>query len=577
MGVLGTGKPDANSHQHKLNPDRTHFGSSRAQLQQQNCGIGKGTLPQLDFRPLVLKNLHSSILSHTTTKGLRKTNESPGTRHQVSFKDESSRNPTVETVQESIKSRNKHNKDRTFEGHILPMSPEEVLTFFMDHLTDYEQGEILAYQEVWYLGLGAKKMNGSPSLPYNSGYDDESGSYLKVEHDHIGFRFEVLDVIGKGSFGHVLKCLDHKTKEHVAIKVIRNKKRFHYQAMMELKILDLLRRKDKDDQHNVIYMKEYFYFRNHLCISFELQGINLYELIKKNKFRGFSQVLVRHFAHSLLKCLQMLHKEKIIHCDLKPENIVLSHKGQGEIKVIDFGSSCFEHQRVYSYIQSRFYRSPEVILGHSYSMSIDMWSLGLILIELYTGFPLFPGENEEEQIGCMVELLGMPPNDFLSTAIRKSHFFDASGNPRNTTNSKGRKRQPNSKDLASVLTTDDPLFLDFIKRCLTWDPKQRMTPDEAMLHEWIQETRFNNFWPKTPSMKKFSESDNNMEKNNPNTEQQTNHKPAVSNKTVEKTISREHRPKKENSVKLASTNRLPAIEGSAEDQLGDGKQSSIGK
>lgn len=59
---------------------------------------------------------------------------------------------------------------------------------------------------------------------------------------------------------------------------------------------------------------------------------------------------------------------------------------------------------VYTYIQSRFYRSPEVILGHNYNMAIDMWSLGCILAELYTGYPLFPGESEVEQIACIMEV-----------------------------------------------------------------------------------------------------------------------------------------------------------------------------
>lgn len=123
---------------------------------------------------------------------------------------------------------------------------------------------------------------------------------------------------------------------------------------------------------------DYFVFRNHMCIIFELLHINLYELIKKNKFQGFSLQLVRKFAHSLLQCLDALNKFKIIHCDMKPENILLKQQGRSGIKVraddvtaettlkfnrafqvIDFGSSCYENQRVYTYIQSRFYRAPE--------------------------------------------------------------------------------------------------------------------------------------------------------------------------------------------------------------------------
>uniref|UniRef100_A0A672ZIH5 dual-specificity kinase n=1 Tax=Sphaeramia orbicularis TaxID=375764 RepID=A0A672ZIH5_9TELE len=299
----------------------------------------------------------------------------------------------------------------------------KALKNFQDRLTEFEQEEIMDYSEIWFLGLGSQKIEGSQSSPQNSGYDDEHGSYVRVLHDHIAYRFEVLEVIGKGSFGQVLKCLDHKNNELVAIKMIRNKKRFHHQALVELKILDVIKRKDKDNLHNVIHMKEYFYFRNHLCISFELLGVNLYELIKKNNFQGFSLALIRRFAHALLRCLQMLHREKIIHCDLKPENILLSQRGPGNIKVVDFGSSCYEQQRVYTYIQSRFYRSPEVILGHPYSMAIDMWSLGCILAELYTGYPLFPGESEVEQIACIMEVLGMPPNDFVQSASRRRLFF----------------------------------------------------------------------------------------------------------------------------------------------------------
>ena len=99
---------------------------------------------------------------------------------------------------------------------------------------------------------------------------------------------------------------------------VRNEKRFHKQALEEIRILKHLRNQDKENTMNIIHMYESFVFRNHMCITFELLSVNLYELIKKNKFQGFSIQLVRRFAFSMLKCLEALYNNKIIHCDLKP-------------------------------------------------------------------------------------------------------------------------------------------------------------------------------------------------------------------------------------------------------------------
>lgn len=213
--------------------------------------------------------------------------------------------------------------------------------------------------------------------------------------------------------------------------------------------------------------------------------MNLYEFIKAHDFRGFSLKLIRRFTKQLLQSLVLLQQHKVIHCDLKPENILLAHPVHSEIKVIDFGSSCFENEKVYTYIQSRFYRSPEVILGMSYGMPIDMWSVGCILAELYTGYPIFPGENEQEQLACIMEVFGPPEKHLIEKSSRRKLFFDSMGKPRLTVSSKGRRRRPSSKDLKQVLKCDDEAFLDFITKCLKWDPTRRMNPHEANKHEFI--------------------------------------------------------------------------------------------
>ncbi|EOA90464.1 uncharacterized protein SETTUDRAFT_103138 [Exserohilum turcica Et28A] len=357
----------------------------------------------------------------------------------------------------------------------------------MANLNIFERGEIIDYKEVYFCGTkNAKKHVGDLNAQSaNFGYDDDRGDYNIVLGDHLAYRYEVVDVLGKGSFGQVVRCIDHKTGGLEAIKIIRNKKRFHQQALVEVNILQKLREWDPDNKHSMINFTQSFYFRGHLCISTELLGMNLYEFIKAHEFKGFSLRLIRRFSKQILSSLVLLKQQKVIHCDLKPENILLAHPLHSEIKVIDFGSSCFESEKVYTYIQSRFYRSPEVILGMSYGLPIDMWSLGCILAELLTGYPIFPGENEQEQLACIMEIFGPPEKHLIEKSSRKKLFFDSLGKPRVTVSSKGRRRRPSSKTLQQALKCDDEAFLDFISRCLRWDPERRMKPDEAMQHEFI--------------------------------------------------------------------------------------------
>jgi len=265
-----------------------------------------------------------------------------------------------------------HHKIESTGGQASGMSPAAAVDKYRAVLSDYEIEEIHAYPEVWFIGPGARKIAATRDAAHNFGYDDEKGRYRSVKGDHIAYRYEVLRGLGKGSFGDVLRCMDHKTGRQVACKIIRNERRFHKQAKSEIEILDLLRQNDRRDQHNVIHMVEYFVFRGHICITFELLDSDLYNALRRRSFRGFEPRVIEDVARSLVATLRVLRRNRIIHCDLKPENILFKNNETAAIKVIDFGSSCFLTGKVHSYIQSRFYRSPEVILGLSYSMPIDM-------------------------------------------------------------------------------------------------------------------------------------------------------------------------------------------------------------
>jgi dual specificity tyrosine-phosphorylation-regulated kinase 2/3/4 len=305
-----------------------------------------------------------------------------------------------------------------------------------------------------------------------------------VKNDHIAYRYEILNLLGKGSFGQVCECFDHKKKEKIALKVIKNKPKFHHQAAIEVKVLHCLREHDQEDSRNIIRMKNYFSFRNHICITFELISINLYEFLRLNHFQGLSTSLIKCFAKQVLNALDYTSSLSIVHCDLKPENILLVNPQKAVIKLIDFGSSCFLSERLHTYIQSRFYRAPEIMLGIPYTCAIDIWSLGCILIELYTGQPLWPGECENDQLLHIISYLGMPPSALLDVSTRKSLFFE-NGKLKKKNLNDGKEISPFMYRLDDVVKSIDKDFLEFIEKCFEWDPEKRIRPGEALAHPWI--------------------------------------------------------------------------------------------
>jgi len=109
----------------------------------------------------------------------------------------------------------------------------------------------------------------------------------------------------------------------------------------------------------------------------------------------------------------------VIHCDLKPENLIFSDKSKTKMKVIDFGSSCFNYKEGFSYVQSRYYRAPEIVLGIPYTAAVDMWSVGCIIAEMVTGRPLFPAIDENELMECFVMMFGELPPAMLNRAKKR--------------------------------------------------------------------------------------------------------------------------------------------------------------
>jgi len=351
---------------------------------------------------------------------------------------------------------------------------------------------------------------------YNDGHDDENGDYIVRVGDVINDRYEILQrpggkppFLGKGSFGQVVYAMDRLAtpQQAVAIKIIKNHKHWHEQAKSEIELLRRLRQLPCADPGmkwveyaNVVRLQDDFVFRNHCCLVFELLPFTLYDLLKFSEFKGVSLSLVRKFARNLIRTLDCLRQPDVdvIHCDLKPENVMLVKHNEYRLKVIDFGSSCSSQKQPFTYIQSRFYRSPEVLLCRPYSHAIDVWSLGCILVEMHTGKPLFNGENEVKQMCKICDVLGLPPKKMVLEAGTRSKvksifrigsgseyhiFLDEKQMPVGT-----RKFRDIVRKLLPATREDEEnyvLFEDLVMRMLALDPDKRITPAEALQHPFI--------------------------------------------------------------------------------------------
>jgi serine/threonine protein kinase len=376
----------------------------------------------------------------------------------------------------------------------------------------------------------------------NDGFDNADGDFICRVSDLIyspeGVAYEILDKLGHGTFGQVLRCSTSPDRREVAVKIIKNKPAYFQQGLIEVRILQQL---NKSFDLRIVKMLDYFVYRRHLCIVFELLSVNLYDVVKHNNFRGLPFTMVRSLVDQLVRCLVCLKMSNILHCDLKPENILLMSKKNTKIKLIDFGSASFFGQQIYTYIQSRFYRSVDVILGiMPFTPAIDMWSLGCIVAELYIGLPVFPGHSEYDQLSKIIELLGPIPKYLLDKSRNTRKFFTTvqipeaveDTSPRHSfrlrtreeyEESSGKKERVGKKHIKASsireLIMSAPLkastgsdgtvlsdgsmsneevirrekIINFIHLCLEYDPEKRITPAQAVTHPLFDDSiQFNN-------------------------------------------------------------------------------------
>jgi len=244
--------------------------------------------------------------------------------------------------------------------------------------------------------------------------------------------------LGTAAFSTAYRCLDLSSEEdedgyqdEVCLKVIKNTKDYFDQSLDEIKILQVLKDTGQAQENNVVEMRSFFYHREHLVIVTELLRQNLYEFGKSIlESRGplyFTRLRLSHITRQCLIGLKFVHELGLMHCDIKPENILLSSYSRALVKIIDFGSSSFITDRQSSYIQSRSYRAPEVILGLPYGGKIDMWSLGCVIAELYTNEVTFQNDSELSMLSRIEAICGPFPRHMIAKGRNSHRIFTDSG------------------------------------------------------------------------------------------------------------------------------------------------------
>ncbi|XP_022725669.1 mitogen-activated protein kinase 9-like isoform X2 [Durio zibethinus] len=288
-------------------------------------------------------------------------------------------------------------------------------------------------------------------------------------------RYQIQEVIGKGSYGVVASAIDTHTGEKVAIKKINDVFEHVSDAtriLREIKLLRLLRHPDIVEIKHIMLPPSRREFRD-IYVVFELMESDLHQVIKAND--DLTPEHYQFFLYQLLRSLKFIHTANVFHRDLKPKNILAN--ADCKLKICDFGLARVSFNDAPSaifwtdYVATRWYRAPELCgsFFSKYTPAIDIWSIGCIFAEMLTGKPLFPGKNVVHQLDLMTDTLGTPPVESISRIRNEKARRYLSGM---------RKKIP--VPFSQKFPNVDPLALRLLEHLLAFDPKDRPTAEEAL-------------------------------------------------------------------------------------------------
>ena len=290
-------------------------------------------------------------------------------------------------------------------------------------------------------------------------------------------KYEVLGIVGEGAYGIVYKCLNKETNKLVAVKKFKETHDKLVQKTMkrELAMLQMLR------HENVVEFQESFISKGNFFLVFEYVEKNLLELLEESP-QGLSPKLIRSLIYQMCKAVSYLHKNNMIHRDVKPENLLINENLN--LKLCDFGfarkvklnKSNNNINTMTDYVATRWYRSPELLLsGGIYGPEVDYWAIGCIMGELADGNPMFPGEDEVDQLDCIIKILGNLPENLVNM------YYD---NPIYNGKELLKIKKPESleKRYMGILS---PTAIDFMKGLLELDPNKRLNGDNVFKHKYF--------------------------------------------------------------------------------------------
>ncbi|XP_053313300.1 cyclin-dependent kinase-like 5 isoform X3 [Spea bombifrons] len=328
-------------------------------------------------------------------------------------------------------------------------------------------------------------------------------------------KFEVLGVVGEGAYGVVLKCRHKETKEIVAIKKFKDSEEneeVKETTLRELKMLRTLK------QENIVELKEAFRRRGKLYLVFEYVEKNMLELLEEMP-NGVPPEKVKNYIYQLIKAIHWCHKNDIVHRDIKPENLLISYNDI--LKLCDFGFarnlSEGSNANYTEYVATRWYRSPELLLGAPYGKAVDMWSVGCILGELSDGQPLFPGESEIDQLFTIQKVLGPLPSEQMKLFYSNPRFhgmrFPAVNHP-----------QSLERRYLGIISG---VLLDLMKNLLKLNPSDRYLTEQSLNHPAFQTQRLLDRGGSSPSRsakRKTHHSESNSSSRKPSTKSSSHHR-----------------------------------------------------